>query len=63
MEQRPMVLKTFTLTASDGTDMRAELTAFATQIGLEHAAPERYSIVFLLGLFAGLKADRLDPHR
>jgi hypothetical protein len=58
-----MVLKHFALTASNGTDMRAEISTFATQIGLERAASERYSIVFLLGLYGGLKAGLLNPHK
>jgi hypothetical protein len=52
VEQRPMVFKSITLTASNETDIRTDLTAFATQIGFERAASKRYGIVFLLGLFA-----------
>lgn len=42
-------------------DMTAEITSFAECIGLEHAAPGRYSILLLLGLFGGFKSGHLNP--
>ncbi len=51
----------FTATALNGKDMTAELTAFATSIGLERAAPGRYSILLVLGLFGELKSGHLNP--
>ncbi len=41
--------------------MTAELTRFATYIGLERIAPGRYSILFVLGLFGGFKSGHLNP--
>jgi len=56
-----MTGKKFTLTAANGEDMTAEITNFANCIGLERAAPGRYSILLVLGLFGGFKSDCLNP--
>ena len=53
--------KKFTATAANGEDMTAELTNFANIIGLERAAPGRYSMLLLLNLFGGCKSGRLNP--
>lgn len=41
--------------------MTAELTNFANCIGLERAAPSRYSVLLVLGLFCGFKSGHLNP--
>lgn len=49
------------MTGTDGTDMRPELAHFADTIGLEAAAPSRYSALLLLQLYAGAKSGQLNP--
>ncbi len=56
-----MTANKFTLTAADGTDMTDEITNFANIIGLERAAPGRYSLLLVLGLFGGSKSGQLNP--
>lgn len=56
-----MTSRTFTATAENGEDMTAELTHFINIIGLESAAPGRYSILLALGLFGGFKSGLLNP--
>jgi hypothetical protein len=56
-----MTVKKFTFTADNGDDMNAEITDFANSIGLECAAPGRYSILLLLHLFGGFKSGHLNP--
>ncbi|PHM20828.1 MAG: hypothetical protein CK604_07120 [Curvibacter sp. PD_MW3] len=41
--------------------MSAELATFVKAIGLERAAPGRYSLLLSLGLFGGHLAGRLNP--
>jgi hypothetical protein len=43
----------FSLTTKSGDDMTAELKGFAEIIGIERAAPGRYSLLLLLSLFGG----------
>jgi hypothetical protein len=61
MDKAPMTAKKFTLKAANGEDMTAEITNFANIIGLERAAPGRYSILLTLGLFGGFKSGHLNP--
>jgi len=56
----PMVQK-FSARTEDGKDITAELQEFANQIGLEQAAPGRYSLLLVLGLFGSVKAGVLNP--
>jgi hypothetical protein len=56
-----MKAKTFALTAADGKDMTAEIAGFASTIGLERAAPDRCSMLLVLGLFGGFKSGLLNP--
>jgi hypothetical protein len=56
----PMTQK-FSAKAADGNDITAELQEFANQIGLEQAAPGRYSLLLVLGLFGSVKAGVLNP--
>lgn len=51
----------FSARTEDGKDVFAELQNFANGIGLEQAAPGRYSFLLVLGLFGSLKAGVLDP--
>ena len=53
----------FSLTSESGEDMTAELKDFAEMIGIEHAAPGRYSLLLLLSLFGGAKSGMLNPHK
>ncbi|MFZ0693285.1 MAG: hypothetical protein WAN51_03910 [Alphaproteobacteria bacterium] len=53
--------KKFIATAANGEDKTAELTNFASFIGLEAAALGRYSMLLVLELFGGLKSGRLNP--
>jgi hypothetical protein len=54
-------VKKIKVTAANGEDMTAELSHFATIIGLEAAAPGRYSMLLVLGLFGGFSSRRLIP--
>ena len=56
-----MIERKFTLTSDNGDDMTAEMAIFANFIGLDRAAPGRYSILLVLGLFGGIKSNRLNP--
>ena len=56
-----MAHKKFTATDDNGMDMSAELANFANFIGLDTAAPNRYSILLVLGLFGGYKSGHLNP--
>ncbi len=51
----------FFLTGPDGKDRTAEIASFAEVIGLDRAAPNRYSLLLTLSLYAGLKSGHLDP--
>jgi hypothetical protein len=51
----------FTARTEDGKDCFAELQGFANGIGLEEAAPGRYSFLLVLGLFGSFKAGVLNP--
>lgn len=51
----------FQLTRTDGQDMTPEILAFEEFIGLNRAAPGRYSMLLVLGLFGGMKSGRQDP--
>ncbi|WP_332853423.1 hypothetical protein [Duganella sp. S19_KUP01_CR8] len=53
----------FSLTTESGDDMTAELKGFAEMIGIEQAAPGRYSLLLLLSLLGGAKSGRLNPHK
>jgi hypothetical protein len=48
-----MTDKKFTVTAANGEDLTEAITNFARIIGLETAAPDRYSMLLILGLFVG----------
>jgi hypothetical protein len=56
-----MTAKKFTLTTANGEDMTAEITNFASTIGLERAASDRCSMLLVLGLFGGFKSGHLNP--
>jgi hypothetical protein len=51
----------FSARTQDGKDVFAELQDFANGIGLEQAAPGRYSFLLVLGLFGSFKAGVLNP--
>jgi hypothetical protein len=51
----------FKLMNAKGEDMTGELQGFAEMIGLEAAAPGRYSIALLIGLFGSYKSRTQDP--
>jgi hypothetical protein len=51
----------FSARTQDGKDVFAELQDFANGIGLEQAAPDRYSFLLVLGLFGSFKAGVLNP--
>jgi hypothetical protein len=51
----------FSARTQDGKDVFAELQGFANGIGLEQAAPGRYSFLLVLGLFGCFKAGVLNP--
>ncbi len=51
----------FSARTQDGKDVFAELQSFANGIGLEQAAPARYSFLLVLGLFGSFKAGVLNP--
>lgn len=51
----------FTVTTPNGEDKTAEVESFAKFIGLEQAAPGRYSFLLVLGLFGGFKSGLLNP--
>ncbi|MBS0300091.1 MAG: hypothetical protein JSR32_09235 [Proteobacteria bacterium] len=53
--------KKFTAITNDGKDVSAELANFANFIGLDTVAPNRYSILLVLGLFGGFKSGHLNP--
>jgi len=53
--------KKYTARAANGEDMSPELINFANVIGLEAAAPSRYSILLVIELFGGCKSGRLNP--
>lgn len=61
METTSIMEKKFALTLSNGDDVTAEISSFANLIGLERAAPGRYSILLVLGLFGGFKSNHLNP--
>lgn len=52
---------TFRPTDNEGNDMSPELASFAEFIGLTSAAPDRYSILLVLQLYAGMKSGHLYP--
>jgi hypothetical protein len=60
-EKTGMTAKKFTLTGANGEDMPAEITNFARAFGLERAAPDRCSMLLVLGLFGGFKSGHLNP--
>lgn len=51
----------FSARTEDGRDVTADLQNFAKSIGLEQAAPGRYSFLLVLGLFGGVKSGKLNP--
>ena len=53
--------KIFTVTDANGQDMTGNLENFARFIGLDQAAPGRYSMLLVLGLFGGLQSGFLQP--
>ena len=55
------MLKKHTLTGDNGRDMTPEINNFINFIGLERAAPNRYSILLVLGLFGSCKSGLLNP--
>ncbi|WP_025647747.1 hypothetical protein [Paraburkholderia fungorum] len=54
-------VKLVTVTAANGEDMTAMVQGFARFIGLEQAAPGRYSMLLVLGLFGGYQSGMLNP--
>jgi len=54
-------LKLITVTAANGEDMTDMVRGFARFIGLEQAAPGRYSMLLVLGLFGGYQSGMLNP--
>ncbi len=54
-------LKLITVTAANGEDMTDIVRGFARFIGLEQAAPGRYSMLLVLGLFGGYQSGMLNP--
>lgn len=56
-----MTGRKFTLTAANGEDVTTEISNFANAIGLERAAPSRYSILLVLELYGGFNSNRLNP--
>lgn len=53
--------KIVTVTAANGQDMTVDLENFVRLIGLDQAAPGRYSMLLVLGLFGGLQSGFLNP--
>jgi len=51
----------YTFTSADGQDMTAEITRFVEITGLDAVAPERYSMLLVMGLFGGFKSGMLNP--
>jgi len=47
----------------DGVDVMPELQQFASMLGLDRAAPGRYSMVLLLQLYGACKAGAENPHK
>lgn len=58
-----MGVRQFVATNVNGEDRTPELMAFAKHIGLEEAAPGRYSLLLVLHLFGGFASRRANPHR
>lgn len=56
-----MTFRKFTAITENGEDIYPELRDFANFIGLEKVAPNRYSILLVLGLFGGFKSGVLNP--
>lgn len=54
-------VKRVTVTAANGEDMTAMVEGFARFMGLEQAAPGRYSMLLVLGLFGGAQSGMLNP--
>src|SRR5471032_731537 len=54
-------VKLFTVTAANGEDMMPMVQGFASSIGLEQAAPGRYSLLLVLALFGGAQSGMLNP--
>lgn len=54
-------VKLVTVKAASGEDMTAMVEGFARFIGLEQAAPGRYSMLLVLGLFGGAQSGMLNP--
>jgi hypothetical protein len=54
-------VKLFTVTATNGEDMMPMVQGFAGFIGLEQAAPGRYSLLLVLALFGGAQSGMLNP--
>lgn len=53
--------KRVTVTAANGEDMTATVQGFARFVGLEQAAPGRYSMLLTLALFGGAQSGMLNP--
>ncbi|AFC86373.1 hypothetical protein Fraau_1986 [Frateuria aurantia DSM 6220] len=56
-------LSRFSVTLSDGTDMTPQLQRFAEIIGLDRIAPERYSLLLLLGLYGAKESGKQNPFK
>jgi hypothetical protein len=56
-------LKLITVTARDGRDMKPEVEGFARMIGLDQAAPGRYSLLLPLTMYGATLAGKLNPDR
>jgi len=55
------MMKKFTMVTVNGEDKAPEIYAFAQAIGLESVAPDRYSLLLILELFAGIASRQLNP--
>lgn len=57
------MLRKYTFTSDDGSDMTAEITRFVEITGLDSVASERYSMLLVMGLFGGFKSGMLNPSK
>jgi hypothetical protein len=52
---------TITFSGANGEDLTGELARFAGMLGLDRAAPGRYSALLVCHLYMGMKANAIDP--
>jgi hypothetical protein len=55
------MLGRFTATGQEGEDLTEEISRFIQMIGLEEAAPGRYSMLLVLALYGGAMSGKLNP--